>query len=288
MRKIFLFLVCTLLSACATIQEDIVVKFDGIATNAIFQKGLIEKNSPFKKTPAVVLIHTSGGWHDQTTRPLASALNKVGISTLEMRYFKDERGQIPAPALASTVFGALQYLATRTDVDPNAIGIGGFSFGANISLMAASEKFTKQWGGGFKYAAYAPIYPPCWLNSQVMQGKRNIPGMGYVVFDKQAFSKWNNSPIKIFAAELDDYDDRDPEACSDLVAKLPPSVQKNFEIKVYKGATHGWNLPMDLSFYVGYACKGKGCDNRMVRNPKVTSENIIDVTEFFKRTLISQ
>lgn len=288
MRKIFLFCASILLSACVTTKEDINLKFDGIRTSAIFQKGVVEKDAPVQKTPAVVLIHTFGGWQDQTTPPLASALNKAGISTLEMRYFKDERGRIPAPALASTVFGALQYLASRPDINPDAIGIGGFSFGANLSLMAASEKFTKQWGGGFKYAAHAPIYPPCWLNSQIMQGKRTIPGMGYVVFDEQAFEQWNGSPIKIFAAELDDYDDRDPDACADLVSKLPPSVQKNFDVKVYKGATHGWNLLWDLTFYVPYGCKGKGCDNRMLRNPAVKDENIRDVTEFFKRTLVSK
>ena len=280
--RCFLIAVAVALTGCTSAPRETTIEFDGIRSDALYRPGLSEKGD---KTPAVVLIHSLGGWTDGTTHDLAISLNRAGIATLEMRYFKDHTTPIPATALASTLFGALRYLASREDILPNKIGIAGYSMGANLALMAASQKFTQQWGGGYQYVAHAPIYLPCWLNSQIFQGIRDIKGMGYVHLDRETFDSINKTSIRIFAAARDDYDNRDPGECANFVKYLNQRYEQNITLKTYPDATHGWNMLRSVSFYVPYACRGNGCINHMVRNESISNENIKDVTDYFVETL---
>ena len=124
--------------------------------NAIYSK----PKQPLKpKSPAVVIMHSTGGERDGTTQPLANALNDNGFATLQIQLFSNP---MSAPRFENTnavYFNALKYLTQREEVDGNKVGIAGYSYGAFASLFAATQWVTQTYGSGLKFAAHAPIYP---------------------------------------------------------------------------------------------------------------------------------
>jgi uncharacterized protein len=83
------------------------------------------------QVPAVVILHGSGGI-DGRGEFHAKALNAAGIATLEVLMFTS--GNRPRDGSRSNfthMYGALNYLANRPDIDPQRIGVMGFSWGAD-------------------------------------------------------------------------------------------------------------------------------------------------------------
>jgi dienelactone hydrolase len=235
------------------------------------------------KSPAVVIMHSTGGDRDGTTQPLVKALNDNGFVTLQIQLFSNP---MSAPRFENTnavYFNALKYLSQREEVDGNKVGIAGYSYGAFASLFTATQWVTQTYGSGLKFAAHAPIYPgSCWMFTQWAKGETTpIRKLPY----PPTFAKtWTGAPVKIFAAGKDDYDDRDPNACPEFVAAIAPEFRSSFEWLVYPDATHGWNQ-QSSSFFVRGACKNKGCTNNNVNNPEVSTKNNEDVVRFFLSSL---
>ena len=87
------------------------------------------------RVPAVVILHGSGGI-DGRGEFHAKALNAAGIATLEVLMFTS--GNRPRDGSRSNfthMYGALNYLANRPDIDPQRIGVMGFSWGGGLSLF---------------------------------------------------------------------------------------------------------------------------------------------------------
>lgn len=239
----------------------------------------IPKQPLKQKSPAVVIMHSTGGDRDGTTQPLAEVLNENGFVTLQIQLFSNP---ISAPSFENTnavYFNALKYLSQKNEVDGNKVGIAGYSYGAFASLFAATQWVAQTYGAGFKFAAHAPIYPgSCWMFTQWTKGEttpiRKLP------YPPNFAKTWTGAPVKIFAAGKDDYDDRDPNACPEFVAAIAPEFRSSFEWLVYPDATHGWNQ-QSRSFFVRGACKNKGCTNHNVNNPEVSAKNNADVVHFF-------
>lgn len=235
-----------------------------------------------KPLPAVVLLHSGGGWEQPLTAQYAKALNAAGFITLEPRNFRNERDRKPIISLyLPNVFGALKFLASRADVDSKRIGVAGFSNGGVLAMNSATAWSKKTFGGPEmnQFAAHAPFYPVCWGYSAFMKGTLTIPTL-----PKEMYSEWTGAPVRIFAGGLDDYDDRDPTACDEMISNLPSGARSQFSVKVYPNATHGWDQP-DAEFQERMACKGRGCVNRNVHNPAVTEVSIRDLVEFMNSTL---
>lgn len=235
-----------------------------------------------QKLPAVVLLHTVGGWSYPVTEQYAKALSEVGVLTLEPRLFEN-RASAPlvGTALLPMVYDALRYLSERPDVDSKRIGIAGFSFGGAVTLHSAAAwaqaAFAKN--PDLKFAAHAPFYPSCGLFSAFAQGKRKTPGI-----PTDALTKWTGAPVKIFAGGRDDYDDRDPNACAELISLLPATYQPIFSVQLYPQATHGWDQ-RSATFFDRNACKGRGCTNTNEANPEITRQGIKDLIDFFRTPL---
>ena len=272
-----------MLFAMAAVAQEAVTFEAGVGnaaatTSAIFTPA--KGGDASNKAPAVVLIHSAGGWSDGTTAPLAKELNASGFSTLELRLFETSRNAIPTDRLMPRIYGALRYLAGRPDIEKTKIGVAGFSMGAHLSIWAASKWMTETYSNdGLKFAAHAPIYPMCWPHTLLAkniqpQGGINLP------FQKDFLTQWTGAPVKVFAAGLDDYDDRDPKACQEFVDAISPPYRGAFDIITYADATHGWNQASE-SFYARTACKGRGCKNSNINNPTVTALSTGDIVRFF-------
>ena len=229
------------------------------------------------KYPAIIVLHSSWGWADdhEGAADYAEALSKAGYVTLEPRMFPASNAiRGGAASYLPELFGVLKYAATRPDVDSDRIAAAGFSFGGMLSLVAATKWANELYlKGSPRIAAYAPFYPVCWLMKANVQGRPTpVP--------TSAWSEWTGAPVKIFAGGKDDYDDRDPNACQELIDSLPESARKSFSVMLYPGATHGWDQRGGANWYEKIACKGRGCYNSNSPDARVARQSIKDLIEF--------
>jgi len=99
-----------------------------------------------QRLPAVIGLHGSGGGHASMADP-ASLLAQQGFAVYVLHYF-DRTGTaeidgLPTifrhyPAWMKTLWDAVSFVAAQPQVDPERIGLLGFSLGAYLSLSAAS------------------------------------------------------------------------------------------------------------------------------------------------------
>ncbi|MFN2232716.1 MAG: alpha/beta hydrolase [Anaerolineales bacterium] len=106
---------------------------DGLQLFGWFLKG--------EKRPVVILLHRLGATSLSMSYQ-ARFLQKAGynVLTFDFRAHGDSQGDtITGTMEDNDIFGALDYLASRPDVDANQVGILGVSYGAVIALYAASQ-----------------------------------------------------------------------------------------------------------------------------------------------------
>jgi len=93
-------------------------------------------------SPTTILVH---GWSSESGQmlPVASMLHQAGFSVLAY----DARGHGRSPGdgpitlmkFTEDIRSALDYAASRADVDPSRLAVVGHSFGASSALLAAAE-----------------------------------------------------------------------------------------------------------------------------------------------------
>lgn len=180
--------------------------------------------------PAVIILHTTIGV-DSTGSFYASKLNKEGIITLELDMWSGRgltggasgRPSSPQETLADA-YTALAYLAQRPEVDSNKIGLLGFSWGAVVTMLTATNQYHAMSNLPYKFAAHVAHYPICY-------GYNQIPGF--------EFTNLTGSPVLIQAAQLDEYDY--PGACQDMVNQIPAADQQYVEVIEYPNVYHTWD-----------------------------------------------
>ena len=145
----------------------------------------------------MVILHGSAGV-DFRGDFYARALNAAGIATFEIDMW-EARGitgaadRPPAPLFTyPDAFGALGFLSAHPNIDPDRIGVMGFSWGGVMALASAEEVYASQFGGGLRFAAHVAHYPICYATNS------GIPGA--------EFSDLTGAPILIQIGEEDDYD----------------------------------------------------------------------------------
>lgn len=239
--------------------------------------------NPESKLPAVVVLHSAWGWADdhEGMSAYAEALTKAGFITLQLRMFANSKAMKtggPAAYLPD-LFGALKFLAARPDVDPRRIAVAGFSFGGLMALVSATKWANTTYGsGGQRFAAHAPFYPVCWIFKANVKGRQSpVPADAWV--------QWTGAPIRLYAGAIDDYDDKDPNACQDAVDSLPEPERTAFSVRVFPDATHGWDQLRSAKFYEKLACKGRGCNNANQPNAMATQQSLKDLIDFLSRSM---
>lgn len=228
------------------------------------------------RVPAVLLLHSRAGI-DGTGMFYAEALNREGIATLEIQMFqgaaqmpRDSRQNLPH------AFGALKFLAANPAIDAERIGIMGFSRGGGLAIMTAAQAYDDMYAQGkLRFAAHLSLYPACAAHQGVAEGK-------WMTFEKGAYDKWTGKPVHILAGELDDYD-VDADACLRFVQSLPAEARSSFGVTVYPGATHGWEIPGDRTYYHDVAFKGKGGYVRYRHDAKTAEQSRRFAVDFFRK-----
>jgi dienelactone hydrolase len=114
-----------------------------------------------QRFPAVIGLHGSGGGYDNMAEP-ASLLAAQGYAVYVLHYFErtgtTEIDGLPTiarnfPAWMKTLWDAVGFVARQPSVDPERIGLLGFSLGAYLALSAAAidsrVKIVVDYFGGF-------------------------------------------------------------------------------------------------------------------------------------------
>jgi carboxymethylenebutenolidase len=118
-------------------------------------------SSEKQRFPAIIGLHGSGGGHASMAEP-ASLLAAQGYAVYVLHYFeRTETAQIDSlqtvfrhfPAWMKTLWDAVTFVASQPSVDPERIGLLGFSLGAYLALSAAAidsrVKIVVDYFGGF-------------------------------------------------------------------------------------------------------------------------------------------
>lgn len=201
--------------------------------------------------PAVVVVHTIGGYQERNEGWHAAEFRKVGLATLTYDSFAARGlsqaaviGSRAGPPMASAVadaFAALRMLADHPRIDGSRIAVVGFSFGGEVAHLAAFEPLRAALGTGpLRFAAHVASYPAGVFGAIAGQGA------------------YTGAPILMLLAERDD---------NLPVAKVEGYVSyakaaghpAPIDVVVYPGAYHAWTVPSlgPLRFYPQYGSTRK-------------------------------
>ena len=120
----------------------------------------------------------------------------------------------------------LNVLSEHKNIDKDKIGITGYSYGGMVAFFTAYPKLLDLVSKGNQFAAYMPVYPGC-----------------DVVFKE---ARIVNKPMLMLHAEFDDY--APTIDCINYVKQLKENGN-NVELKIYKGAHHGFIKVQERKFY---------------------------------------
>lgn len=148
------------------------------------------------KIPAMVIMHGSSGVDAGSSHDWAEFLNHMGIATFIVDSFEargientvKDQSLLSFNATAIDGFRALQMLATHPKIDPDRIGIMGFSRGGVGAQMTGLERLRAAViPGNLKYALHIPVYGGCSL-----YGRTDGSPILHLIGDKDDYSGIDN------------------------------------------------------------------------------------------------
>jgi len=236
-----------------------------------------EGNGPF---PALVLLHGCSGMYGTGTnltpsyRRWAETLRANGYVALLVDSFGPRGARSICAMLQRTIlegrervedaYASLKWLAQRPDVQPDRIGLMGWSHGGSGTLQTMSS--LRKSGPGFRAAV--AFYPGCRSLSQA-----KTPYHPY-------------APLLILIGEADDWTPAAP--CVELAAKTKAGGDP-VEIMTYPGAHHAFdriNLPVRYRPDVRNLSKpGNCCGATVGEHPEAREDAFKRTLEFFTQTL---
>jgi dienelactone hydrolase len=182
---------------------------------------------PGTKFPAIVLVHGSSGIGINIDR-WARELNTIGVAAFVLDSFtargivstSADQSQLDHLAMLYDAYRALDLLASHPRIDPNRIGILGFSKGGVAGVYAAMDRFNNVYGSKkSRFAVYLAFYPPC--------------------YQYQDDDKVDKKPIIIFHGVADDYVPMAP--CREYVNRLQ-AIGVNIKLIGYANSYHGFDI----------------------------------------------
>jgi uncharacterized protein len=223
--------------------------------------------------PAVVVVHGTMGIDSRGTFYRESILH-AGIAFFEVDFktgiYTSAGNRPPNEAFLPLAFAALKELRKLPAINPDRIGIMGFSLGGGVTVRTAMEVNRKLWMGDEKgFAAHAAFYPA----SRSIIKKLEKSGSGLT-----------GAPMIIFYGTEDSYGDGNavPEF------KLLLAQKYKFELITveYPGAHHGFNRNEPaLSYRDPGAIDGKGY---MAWDANAANDSLTRVVDFLRKTLAAK
>lgn len=183
--------------------------------------------------PVMVIMHGSGGLR-QREYGYASELNREGIGAVVLDSFTPrgvattggQQERIATSTMLGDVYALLNLLRNHPKVDPDRIGIMGFSKGGSVTVFAVDEQVRSALATGTnRFAVGVAFYPAC-----VTQLKRVSP---------------TGAPLFMLLGEQDSY--TPAMQCEGYIEKMRASGFPVTAIK-YADAHHGWDASFAVRF----------------------------------------
>lgn len=221
--------------------------------------------------PAVLIVHTCGGLRpeirDWTKLALENGYVAFVLDSLGPRGLKNicmPPNNVPSSRGAKDTLQALDHLKTLPFVDPNRIGLLGFSWGALIGALVSSPAVPAALAQNNRFAASVALYPMCAFHGNAA----------------------NPTPIEFLRADTDKPllilmggEDNETPA-RDCVSRLEALKAKSAPVEwhLYPEATHCWDCQSSNNF-----TKVDFQGNRVVYryNAKITEDSARRTFEFF-------
>jgi len=188
---------------------------------------------PRDRYPAVIVVHTLGGYRDANEGYVAAELRKAGFATLTYDSFA-ARGTTGAALSASPgylpigvadAYAALRLLSGEPRIDAGRIAIIGFSYGGEVAHLAALETLRSALNPGpGRFAAHVAFYPGGVFGAIAEPGAYTGSPMLALLGEKD-----DNLPVTKFENYL---------AYARAAGAAAP-----IETVVYPGAYHAWTVP---------------------------------------------
>lgn len=179
--------------------------------------------------PAMVIAHGSAGVQQKDIDRWVPFFHRLGIATFLVDSFKprnisrsdENQAVLDQSANDADALSALKLLVTDPRIDPQRIGVIGFSRGGVVALETAIEPFRKGViSGATKFAAHVAFYPGCtvryWSQPSPMTG----------------------APVMMALAGKDNY--TPPQSCVDYAGAMKAGGQ-DVEVHIYEGAYHDFD-----------------------------------------------
>jgi dienelactone hydrolase len=293
MKNIRRYLVQTLflatsLGACNAIAQDIRVEQINLNfENLKHLKVLAEVRLPKSDIkPALVLVLPNLGGLDGTGAQYIKALNERGIATAELNLQADYDWS--RNVMMSKI--VMAHAVKNFDVDPDRIGIVGFSHGAMVSLVASSDFVMSRLirPNILRFRAHAALYPVCSVlydanrESFMDWGLARPAKSGDPNFYKGMFDKLTGGKTLLLAAKNEDYEDA-PTECPKLAADMNAGIANLVDLTIYPDAGHGWDVPFNRNYIAHESRKNSRIQHH--RSRSTADKSLIAVTDFFVREL---
>ena len=186
-----------------------------------------------EKIPAMVFVHGSGGPLPRHQKWLR-LFREMGIATVYGNHFKP-RGVSSTVGNQTRVTGAmmtadalylLNALAAHPRIDPNRIGIMGGSKGGGVAWYVTWNPLREVIAKDKQFAVSIPLYPPC------------------IYWEKKDFT---GKPMLMMIGDKDDWTGVDQ--CVSSMKDIRVAGYSNMQIKLYKGAYHGFDTDKGIRKY---------------------------------------
>lgn len=223
--------------------------------------------------PAVVVVHGTMGI-DSRGAFYRDSILQVGIAVFEVDFktgiYTSTVNRPQNEAFLPLAFAALKELRKLPAINPDKIGIMGFSLGGGVTVRTAMEANRKTWMGDEKgFAVHVAFYPAC----------RTIPKK----LEKSG-SGLTGAPMIIFYGTEDAYGDG--TAVPELKRILAEKYKFELSTVEYAGAHHGFNRNAPaLSYKDPGAIDGKGY---MAWDANAADDSLAKVLDFLRKNLVVQ
>ena len=199
-----------------------------------------EGGGPF---PAVILLHGCGGndaYARRRSERWGKLLREQGYATLIVDSFR-ARGYssicnngrlVPTWERAKDVYASAFVLAGRADIRGDRIAAVGFSHGGGTVLSAAAD--------------WPDLIP--WQQRLATRGKL-VAIVGFYPGCRDTLQREYRVPILVLMGSDDDWSLA--KYCSEHAARIPP-VAPAFELKIYPGAVHDFDVDAPVHYVVGH------------------------------------
>jgi dienelactone hydrolase len=192
----------------------------------------------------MVIAHGSGGV-DVREAAWADRLGALGLATFvvdsftprNIRETATDQGRLPTAANVADALAALRLLAPHPRIDPDRIGVIGFSKGGQVALYTALEPFRRGvLDDDRRFAAHVALYPYCsdWYTAARVTG----------------------APLLLLLGGRDDY--TPAEACRGYAEWFKGAAAET-TVVTYPNAYHDFDSERSPRFERGLVT-GRGCD----------------------------